>query len=281
MKLPISVNLTTKGRYMTTLPLCLMSILNQTMLPSSIMIVDDNEQKDFYNYQIFKNIITLCKLKNINFQYYHGQSKGQVLAQQLLFQKTKEEWIFKIDDDNILETNVLELLSKNIDTNVGALSGLILSKKDFKSNRKIEYTSEIYNKVCDIYRYFNIQMCRNQDNSLKRVEHIYSNYLFRKELIDRYPLEFAPAGHREDTVTTHSIHRKGYKLFINPNAIIWHLNDTEGGNRNYDYNYNIKNEKLFLGKLNDWGIHLNIKEDEKRVYEIRDGKDWLIYEKNR
>ena len=277
----ITVTLATRGRYNTTLPLCLMSILNQTLKPKKIILVDDNDNKDFYNIDIFKNILNLFKLKGIEFEYYHGQSKGQTHAQQIAFNHVNTEWIFKTDDDNILETNVLELLSENIDTNVGALSGLILSKKDFNINREIEYTSEIYNKVCDIYRYFNIQMCRNQDNTLKRVEHIYSNYLFRKKLIDRYPLEFAPAGHREDTVTTHSIHRKGYKLFINPSAIIWHLNDTEGGNRNYDYNLTVNNEKLFLKKLNEWGIHLNIKEDEKRIYEIKDGKEWLIYEKNR
>ena len=277
----ITVTLATRGRYITTLPLCLMSILNQSLKPKRIILVDDNDEKDFYKIDILKDILILLKLKNIEFEYYHGQSKGQTYAQQIALSHVNTEWIFKTDDDNVIEPNVFETLSHHITDRVGALSGLILSKKDFNTNRSIEYTAKIYNKIKDIYRYFNVQMCKNQDDTLKRVEHIYSNYLFRRKLIDRYPLEFAPAGHREDTVTTHAIHRKGYQLFVDPNAIIWHLNECDGGNRNYDYSLTVKNEILFLEKLKEWKIYIDIKEDKNKVYEIKDGKEWLIYEKNR
>ena len=275
----VTITISTKGRYETTLPLCLTSIINQTVLPKKIILVDDNEVKKFYDIEIFKYLLLLMKLKNIEFQYFYGESKGQVYAQKIAFNHCNTKWIFKIDDDNILENNVLELLTNQLSDNVGGISGLILNKKDFNTNRKIEYESDIYNEIKNIFKYFNIQFCLNQDDSIKKVEHIYSNYLVRKDLIE-FSLEFSPAGHREDTVITHQIFRKGYDLLIVPKSITWHL-ESSGGNRNYDYNLNVNNEKKFLKKLNEWGIHLDIKEDEKRVYEIKDGEDWLIYEKDR
>lgn len=281
----LTVNLTTRGRYHTTLPLCLMSILNQSFLPCEIILVDDNEKKEFYNIPIFKEFLRLCKLKNIKFSYFYGVCKGQTFAQQIGYEHTNENnLIFKMDDDNILNINTLELLYETLTSSekIGAVSGLILSEKDF--DRQIEYnpTGGIYNKIEDIYSYFNIQMCGNQNNELKKVEHIYSNFMFKKDLTDGYALEFAPAGHREDTVFTHEIYRKGYDLMINPNVIIYHLDNNVGGNRIHDNKKDNKNDIKFIEKLKDWGIipnKLQLKEDNEKVYTFHLGKEWLIYNK--
>lgn len=272
----ITVTITTCNRYLSTLPLCLFSILNQTYRPKKVILVDDNIEKSFYKHDILKHIQTLFKLKKIEFEYYYGESKGQVYAQQKALKYSDTEWIFKIDDDNILENNVIELLVNNIDNNVGALSGLILSKSDI--DRKIEYEDSIYNRIEEIYRYFNIQKCGDQDNTIKKVEHIYSNYLFRKSLVETYPLDFSPAGYREDTVTTYEIFRKGFDLLIVPEAKIWNLDEQSGGNKKYDNSNHIKNEKLFLDKLKEWNIHLNLIQKEDGVYEKKsNGSVWLVY----
>jgi glycosyltransferase involved in cell wall biosynthesis len=276
----ITVSLTTRNRYNTTLPLCLISIANQTYPPKEVILVDDNEKKEFYDISIFKIILQIFKYKNIEFQYFHGPSKGQTYAQQVAFDHITTNWILKIDDDNILDNNVLEILTNTITEKTGAVSGLILNKKD--SVREIEYESDFYNKIEDIYSYFNIQMCGNQDDKIKKVEHIYSNYLFRKDLVDGYPLEFAPAGHREDTVFTYQIYLKGYDLLINPKSITWHFNEFGGGNKQYNYESNTRNELKFLEKLKEWKIvpnKLTLKENSKGVYAVKNKTDYIVYEK--
>jgi len=275
----ITVTLATRGRNNTTLPLCLLSLSNQTLLPKKVILVDDNENKDFYETEILRNILTIFKIKNIEFEYYYGPSKGVLYAQQIALDHVDTEWVFRTDDDNVLEPNVLELLSQNITDKTGAVSGLIFSKKDFKINREIEFEDTIHNRIEDVYSRFNIQMCRNQDDTIKKVEHIYSNYLFRRKLIDKYPIEFSPAGHREDTVITYMMFRQGYDLLINPKAFIWHLDERMGGNRTHNSKDNLKNEKLFLEKLTSWGIELNTSEDDKGFYVNTDNQKWLIYEK--
>ena len=270
--------ITTFGRYTTTLPLALLSIINQTVLPKTIVLIDDNKEKKFYEHEVLKNLLSLMRIKNINFEYYNGQSKGQILAQQIGLSNIKTDWYLSTDDDNILEPNVIELFINNISDNIGAMSGLILSKQDVQSNREIEYKSnDTYNKLKDIFRYFNIQMCPNQDTTIKKVEHIYSNYFIRTKLIDSYPLEFLNGCHRSETVLTHEVFRKGYDLIVDPKVKIWHLH-SDGGNRSYKTENS--NDKLFVDKLKLWKTDVNLIEDRENVYEEReDGTKWLIYKK--
>lgn len=275
----ITVSITTRGRYDTTLPLSLMSIINQTMTPYEIILVDDNDVKDFYNIKIYRDILKLIKLKGIKFSYFYGKSIGQVHAQQIALDNCTTSLLYKMDDDNILESNVLEILHNTIisNENIGAVSGLILSDKDRK--REIEDSGDIYNKIENIYTDFNIQMCGIQSDEIKKVEHIYSNFLFRRELIKNYALEFYPSGHREDTVVTHELYLKGYDLLINPKSIIWHLNEESGGNRTREKNN--KNEILFLEKLKEWKVipdKMQVTEDLENLYTMRGVRKYLIYE---
>lgn len=277
----ITVSITTRGRYETTLPLSLMSIINQSLLPYEIILVDDNDNKDFYNIKIFKEILKLIKLKGVKFSYFYGESKGQVYAQQIALNNCSTELIYKMDDDNILESNVLEILYNTITKSdkIGAVSGLILNDKDKK--RELNQISDLYNKIDDIYSNFNIQMCGIQSKDIKRVEHIYSNFLFKVSLIREYALEFYPSGHREDTVVTYELYLKGYDLLINPNCIIWHLNENNGGNRLHE-NDN-KNEILFINKLKKWGVipdKIKVVEDLDTVYTMKGFNKFLIYKKN-
>jgi len=276
----ITVTLTTRNRYHTTLPFCLMSIFNQTLSPKRVILVDDNENKQFYNIPQFKDILFLFKQKNIEFYYFYGESKGQVFAQNIALEHTETELIFKMDDDNILENNVLETLYNNMKGDVGMISCLILTKDDLE--RKLDYEDSVYNRIEDIYDKYNIQFIKNQDDRIKQVEHLHGSYLFRKDLIDSYPLEFSPSGHREDTVTSYQIFRKGYKLLVDPNVIIWHLKEKSGGNRLFNYETDTNNELKFIEKLKEWKIvpdRIEILENDKMVYVPKNGIKYLVYEK--
>lgn len=275
----ITVSLTTRNRYLTTLPLSLMSVVNQTLTPHEIILVDDNDIKDFYNVDILKCMIKLMKLKGINFSYYHGQSKGQVHAQQIALDHCKTDWLFKMDDDNILNPDVLEILSKSVKENTGAVSGLIFGC-DLDRNRPPDEDPPLYNRIEHVFSHFNIQMCGGQDKTIKKCEHLYSNYLFRTDIIDGYPLDFSPAGHREDTVFTYGITLKNYELLVNPNAITYHINNKVGGNNGHGFDNVVKNEELFLSKMTEWGVvpnKLKIKRENKTITaEINNGR-YLIY----
>jgi GT2 family glycosyltransferase len=275
----ITISLPTKNRYYSTLSMSLTSILNQTLLPYEIILIDDNEKKDFYNIEIYKNLISLMKLKNIKFSYYEGPLKGQTYAQQLALEKCNSELLFKMDDDNILESNVLETLYNTIkkDDNIAAVSDLIFCCDKDKKRQSEE--DGIYNKIENIFSHFNIQMCGGQSKEIKECQHLYSNYLFRTKYVDSYPLEFSPAGHREDTVFSYSLYNKGYKLLVNPNAITWHIH-TSGGNKKHGFESVVKNEELFIKLLEEWNIipqKIQIKRKNNLIYCINNNKEFLIY----
>ena len=247
----ITALVTTCNRYDTTLPLCLLSIVNQTKLPKRIVLVDDSKNKSFYSHPILLHILTLCKFKNIDFDYYYGKSEGMVPAIKLGLEKITGGWVYKIDDDNVLNPDVFEILSSSIHEGVGAVGGIYI---DENSINKFE-ESDRYNKIEDIFFILNIQMVANQSSKIKEVEHLYSNYFFKKNIEDPHPENLKPSGHREDTIFTHTIFRKGYDLLVVPQAKIYHLDiHNDNGNRMYRGNYENYNENIFLEKLKEWEV---------------------------
>jgi len=285
MKTEVSVLLTTRDRYLTTLPLCLLSIVNQTYKPKRIVLVDDNNKKELYDYEIFKNILTIMKFNNIEFEYLYGESKGCTYALQLGLDTIEEGWILKIDDDNVLEPNVIELFVENISDNIGVMGGLILDEKSF--DRYQESEEEIYNKIGEIYSKINIQMVANQDDKIKKVHHIYSNYFFKKDKDINFDLRLAPNSLREETVFTYEYFRKGYDLIVIPTSRTYHLNhDRTKGNSRHSKDSFLKNELVFLDKLKEWEIipnEFDIKEEEDRFItsnsKFGDQDGFLIFEK--
>ena len=279
IKSNITVLLSTCDRYDTTLPLCLLSILNQTRKPDRIVIIDDSIKNKFYETYQIKQLLLLAKYKNITIDYYFGEKKGMIPALEHGFKKIKDGWVFKIDDDNVLEPNVIEIFENNIRDEIGAMSGIIVT--DQNAYNRDDRTAKMSSKLKDIYTHFNIQMVYNQDSSPKEVEHLYSNYFFRKESLNSFPVEFQPSGHREDSVVTHGIYRNNYKLVVYPNAKMYHLN-TDNGNKKWGRKNEIKNERLFIQKLKDWNIipdQLPIVEDNDKIYTVLNGVSYLILNK--
>lgn len=186
-KTKVTVLLATCDRYETTLPLCLMSIFNQSYAPDRVVLVDDSKQKKFYEYPMLKNILVLFKERNIAFDYFYGQCKGAVPALQAGLDEIEDGWVFKTDDDNILSCDTLETFVKNIAPNIGAMSGIIVDKylytfyKDNPDKRPTE-SEGYFSRIENIYAEFNIQMVHEQSPDIKKVQHLYSNYFFDRSL---------------------------------------------------------------------------------------------------
>jgi len=285
MKNKVTILLATCNRYETTLPLCLMSIFSQTYSPDRVVLVDDSKEKKFYDYQILKNILILFKEKNIDFDYFYGPCKGAVPALQIGLDNIEDGWVFKTDDDNILSPDVLEIFNKNIKSNIGAMSGIIMDKylytfyENNPDKRPIEEDG-YYSKIENIYSEFNIQMVHEQSDDIKKVEHIYSNYFFNRELADDYPPELSPSSQREETIFTYNIFRKGYDMIIIPQVKIYHLYfDHKSGNRQWSKLDMKKNELFFVEKLKEWNIipyKMNMVDDGEKMYVMKNGAKYLV-----
>jgi glycosyltransferase involved in cell wall biosynthesis len=284
----ITILLATYERYEKTLPLCLMSILNQSRKPDRVVLIDDSKVKKFFENEVLRNIIELFELKGIKFDYYLGESKGAVPAFQIGLNNIKDGWVYKTDDDNVLENNVLEILEEHINDSVGAMSGVIIDKTidnfSYDSPHRIpKIENDYYNKLENLYSEYHIQMIHNQSDEIKKVEHLYSNYFFKRELAENYPIELSPSSHREETIFTYEIFRKGYNILVIPKAKIYHLAyEDNSGARSWGGYHRKKNEIFFVEKLKEWNIvphKLKIYEDDKMFYTIKNNIKYLVYYK--
>jgi len=282
----ITVLVSTFERYDSTLPICLLSLANQSRLPDRIVLIDDNQQKKFYEKETFKNIISYFKLKGIVFDYYHGISKGATHALQIGLEKIESGWVLKIDDDNSLDYDAIRLFENNISDNIGAMGGKILDYKlrdDIQDHLLPKESDGYYSKIKNIFFEFNIQLIRNQTDEIKKVEHIHSNYFFRRDLVDSYPLELTPSCHREDTIVTHEIFRKGFDLIVIPQAKTYHLSSHKNsGDGKWD-DLNVKNELIFIEKLKNWNIipdFLEVINNNGNLYAKRNDEKFLVMDQS-
>lgn len=215
--------ISTKGRYNTTLPLTLTSIINQTKLPDKLIIFDDNDlPQDLRELSIYSYIFNILDIKGISWEVIFGAKKGQSYNHQAA-NIMNYDWVWRLDDDNIAEPNVLETLSSYIKDNVGAIGGSILTPPLVFEN--IEVTGKIEN----IYSEPNVQWKKNI-SEVYEVEHLHCSYLYRAG-IQNFNLGLSPLCHREETLHTFGIYKRGYKNLVIPNCITWHLKNPEGGIR--------------------------------------------------
>ena len=248
-KVDVTVEISTKDRYYTTLPLTLLSIALQTHKPKRVIVFDDGEQKDLREDPTYKNIFMLYACKSIPIEVIFGERKGQVLNHQKAIQIAETEWIWRVDDDDTPESNVLELLVSHIADDVGGISGLILCPDGIAMPNP-----DASGKIEDIFSKSHLQW--HPFEGLKETDHFNNSFLFRKSAATHgYCMDLSPVGHREETLFTYGIKRNGYKLLVDPNAVIWHLRSSTGGIRSYDQAFFWDHdERLFQAKMKEWGV---------------------------
>lgn len=226
----VTATVSTKGRYNTTLPLVITSLCNQSLKPYRFIIYDDNDTfEDLRENEIYKNLFTLLNRVGINWEVKPGARKGQIHNHQQALTDVTSEWIWRLDDDNIMSTNTLESLFQYVekDSKVGAVGPLILDPKSvFKSTLAS-------NKIQDIYRGINIQWVDTDLHSYINVDHLQgSTFLFRKEAAKHgYDLTLSRVGHREETIFTYEMKRAGWELIVLTGVKTWHMRWGAGGIR--------------------------------------------------
>lgn len=232
----------TRGRYDSTLPLALQSIILQNKKVDKLVIFDDNDTpRDVRNDLIYQNLFMMMDLKGISWEWIYAEKKGTHYNHQKA-NCMGYEWVWRMDDDAIAEPNTLENLWKYIGPEVGAIGGSILTppfKIGLNSTGKIE----------DIEVEQNLQW--DYIDKVKEVDHLHCSFLYRAGIHD-YNLMLSKVAHREETLFTYGLKQRGYKILIVP-AVTWHLKNKIGGIRDGVAAMYEHDEKIFreIIKLKD------------------------------
>lgn len=238
--------ISTKGRYHSTLPLTIASVANQTEVPDELVIFDDGEQIDLRKIPLYEYLFRLLDEKKIDWKVVFGERKGQHFNHERA-QEMAKELVWRIDDDEVAEPNVLEKLKTHMIPKVGAVAGLVLTPPVIHDVPKKFNTIETVNEI----------NCQWTDGwtGIKAVEHLYSSFLYRKGIAD-YELFLSKIAHREETIFTHEIFRKGHALLVDSSVKTWHFRYPEGGIRE-ETNLGLweHDEKIFQEKMREWGVN--------------------------
>jgi GT2 family glycosyltransferase len=245
----ITAVIPTKNRYYTTLPLAISSVINQTVKPNKLLIIDDGEKIDLRKVPTYEYLFKTLDKENIKWEVLFANGKGIAHSHQLSINKSETDLIWRLDDDCVAKNDVLEKLLASMTDEVGAVGGCVLDPKH------ISFNSMASNKIEDIYLGVNEQWYQ-QSKEVKEVDHLYSSFLYRKEASKHgYCLELSSVGHREETTFTYEMKRAGWKLLFNPKAVTYHYRNPEGGIREKtDASLWQHDENIFLRKMIDWKV---------------------------
>jgi Glycosyl transferase family 2 len=250
----VTATVSTKGRFYTTLPLVLTSLANQDLKPYRLIIYDDNDtMEDLRENEIYKNLFTLLNRVNIKWEVKPGAHKGQIWNHQQALTDVTSEYIWRLDDDNVMETNTLSDMYNYIqsDPKIGAVGPLIL---DPKADIGHVLAS---NKMEDIFLGMNIQWKDTNINSYIDVDHLQgSTFLFRKESGKHgYDLNLSKVGHREETIFTYEMKRAGWRLVVMTGVKTWHMRYGAGGIRSDNQVKQFHDdEAIFMSYIKKWGV---------------------------
>src|SRR5438105_829056 len=124
----ITVGIPTKSRY-ESLAQTVQSVVFQTHQELDIIIVDDSDSTvDLRTIPAFQNLFMLMNERKIGWKVIYGQKRGQHISHQFIQNEAQTDWIWRIDDDEVAQPDVLSKLINFATSheNVGAVGGLVL-----------------------------------------------------------------------------------------------------------------------------------------------------------
>lgn len=254
--------ISTKDRYLTTLPLAISSIITQTVKIKKFVLFEDSEPTDIRTNNTYYHLLHMFNFYGIEWEIVFGEKRGQVHNHQKAVDMCKQTYLWRLDDDNLASPSTLEILLESMnDDQVGAVGSLVLESPNIQTITDENNT----NKIENIYDMPNVQWGLNEKRNIPfEVDHLYSTYLYRHTASQHgYCLSLSKVCFREETLHTFEMKHNGWKLLVNPSpkAITWHLREPTGGIREdakrkefYDHD-----EAIFRKKLEE--LNKNVKDD--------------------
>lgn len=249
----VTCEISTKGRYDTTLPWAMASVAMQTVKPKTLLVFEDDVPPvDFRDRPIFDHVLRMLDAEGIEWHVIFGEGRGQVLNHQKALSMSRTKWVWRLDDDNFAEKDVLEKLLAIADEGVGAVGGAVVTPT--WGVRRTDVSSSL----ADIYTMANRQWSKfDPAEGPVEVDHLYSSFLYLREagLKNGYHPGLSRVGHREETIFSHNIKRAGFKLLVRNDAVTWHFRDPSGGIR-MDSHADMwqADESVFSGLMREWGV---------------------------
>ncbi len=250
----VLVEILTSKRTFTTLPMSLTSILSQTKIPRTLLLLwNDTEEYNETNPNHYHIRSILKSIENrgtdvivLNSDKDHISKKHQFALETNRY-NVKCKYQYRMDDDCVAEPNTLENLYNFLENNSKCYAvGPLVVDNDYSVNLN---EAKISSKIENIFDSVNEQWI-NINRGKLNVDHLYSSFMFRISDNDiNYNINLSPISHREETFFTFGMKVKGYSLFIDTNTKIWHYRNIIGGNRNYKdteaEQYILNDEKIF------------------------------------
>ena len=260
MKKDLLFYLTTYNRYNTTLAMAWMSLIQQTMKPDKIIIYDNNsEPQDPTKIEHLNYLFEVCHQKGIDVWYEFAKQPGAHFNHEKS-NTLGYKYAFFCDDDNFVESNVVEELMKEMKDDVGAVGGLILKPP------ATPLPAHITGKLGDIWHGENIAW-HTQEGEPREVEHLYSGFLYRCGIV-HHDLRLSKKVFRGETMFTHSLFLKGYKLIFTPKVITWHF-EGAGGCRTLEEQ--ASNQTMYNHDSQIFAEWLKFKNAGKKLYFLDEG----------
>lgn len=241
----VTIDICTRERYNV---LCdtLLAVLNQNLLPDEIIIYDDTPihiRKDLRQFSLYNRLFHLMDEKNIKWRVQFGNGEGQVKGHQWIKDNAANDWIWRIDDDEIPENNVLKGLCDTVLNEQSIVSCLI---PHFLAPT-ITYNGP---NLIDNLNY-NSQWAYELSDKIDDCEHLYSSFLYNRKYTVDYCMELSPVGHREETLFTYRNFRHGCNLMVNRNCVIWHKRYYEGGIRSLKDENHFRHDEIIAKRVID------------------------------
>lgn len=232
----ILCSISTRGRHDTTLPLAILSVINQTYKPDALVIFDDNDVPiDIRNIQHYAYLLHMLEAKNIKWSVVFGERKGQHFNHQKA-NTMGYKWVWRLDDDTVAEPDVLQkLYNVAVHQDVGAVGGSILTPPNH--THPVSATG----KIERIDEEPNIQW--GPIFQTQEVDHLHCSFLYKAGIVD-YNLGLSRVAHREETLFTYDLKKAGYKILVTP-CVTWHLKNQQGGIRDGQHEMFAHDEEIF------------------------------------
>jgi hypothetical protein len=201
----------------------LSAIVNQTRQPDKLIVFDDNDEpEDMRNNPVYQHLFNILDAKGVPWEWRFADKKGQHYIHQHANLESGFDWVWRVDDDAVPESNVLENLFYWTESYVGAVGGSILTPPYMPN------TDKVTGKIDFINDEPNIQWSLIKNRFY--VEHLHCSFLYRAGVHD-YNLGLSRVAHREETLFTYGLHQKGYEVIAVPDAVTWHMKNPDGGIR--------------------------------------------------